>query len=205
MKKDVYDLLKEKYGSFASWAVWDKPPKGREKSKENVGSMEWANDETKLLKRLKSEYVFIALNAALGKRISSKKRLAWKNFHSENPEAADYKLRYAVAESPFEGSYITDLFKGVPTKTGKELKKKLEENPSLIGKNLTILKAELSQISKKPILVALGRDTEKYLNEMLRDDNFEIVYLPHYSARLNLERYREQLLDIDKGKNNLEK
>ncbi|WP_294959657.1 hypothetical protein [uncultured Fibrobacter sp.] len=207
IKEDRFNELKKEYGAVASWAIWDMPSSNNLSTKENVGSMNWAKDENLLIEEIKTDFVFIALNAAdnhKGKDGHAKQD-SWINFHSSYSKGRDYKLRFAVMkrnEKGFctaKGSYITDLIKDIPTKDAKELKSILKNNPQKLESNIEKLKEELSILDnkKKPILIALGRDCERFLRNTLEKEGYRVYYLPHFSAASpKLEDYRGMLQTI---------
>ncbi|SHM08659.1 hypothetical protein SAMN05720467_0529 [Fibrobacter sp. UWB7] len=197
---EKYQLLKEKFGSLASWALWDKAS-GNPKSRENVGSMEWASDEAALIKKIKTKFVFVAFNGSSqhnGKN-GHEQKISWSNFHSGYKYGRDHKLRYAVLGSAAEGAYITDLIKNDKSKTAKERVNKYKENRALLEKHIDTLKREIELLcgKKKPCLIALGRDTENFLRQSLEKEGYKIFFLSHYSATTpKFDEYREQLKEI---------
>jgi hypothetical protein len=83
--RDKFDLIKEKYGHYASWAVW---ADGIDKPKENVGDLSLfeATEHYALLKQLNPNVVLVGLN--ISRRIQS----ALGNFHDGRPSSMDYKI-----------------------------------------------------------------------------------------------------------------
>ncbi len=152
IKKENYVKLKEKYGNIASWAIWDKPCKS--KKNDNISGEKWCLNDDELMKNIKTKYVLVALNPYGGKNAKRSKKqdntLPWKqNFHTS---ANDRKLRDAVRGTSLEGSYITDLFKRIPTEGQKSLKIKEKD----IIKSVKELEDEIALISDNTILIALG-------------------------------------------------
>ena len=152
---DKYQLLKEEFGSLASWALWDKACK-KPKSRENVGSMDWKSDEDALIKKIKTDFVFVAFNGSSQHdgETGHKQNDCWSNFHSCYEYGRDHKLRYAILGSVAEGSYITDLIKNDKSKTAKEKVNEYKKNRALLERHIDTLKREIGLFrpTKKPNL-----------------------------------------------------
>lgn len=197
---DKYQLLKEEFGSLASWALWDKACK-KPKSRENVGSMDWKSDEDALIKKIKTDFVFVAFNGSSQHdgETGHKQNDCWSNFHSCYEYGRDHKLRYAILGSVAEGSYITDLIKNDKSKTAKEKVNEYKKNKALLERHIDTLKREIGLLcgAKKPCLIALGRDTENFLKQTLEKDGYKVFYLPHYSATTpKFDDYKKLLKEI---------
>jgi len=199
--KERYQRLKKEFGSLASWALWDKACENP-KSRENVGSMEWASDEDALIKKIKTKFVFVAFNGSSQHdgRTGHGQNVYWSNFHSSYKYGRDHKLRYAILGcDDAKGSYITDLIKNDKSKTAKERVNKYKKNRALLKKHIDTLKKEIELLCgvKKPCLIALGHDTESFLKQTLEKDGYKVFYLPHYSATIpKFDEYRDKLKDI---------
>ncbi len=199
--KERYQRLKKEFGSLASWALWDKACENP-KSRENVGSMEWASDEDALIKKIKTKFVFVAFNGSSQHdgRTGHGQNVYWSNFHSSYKYGRDHKLRYAILGcDDAKGSYITDLIKNDKSKTAKERVNKYKKNRALLKKHIDTLKKEIELLCgvKKPCLIALGHDTENFLKQTLEKDGYKVFYLPHYSATIpKFDEYRDKLNDI---------
>ena len=100
--RDKFEFIKEKYGHWASWAIWSE---AGDTPKSNVGDLSifTGND---FLEFLNTEVVLVGLNISRG---DIKYPLA--NFHDARSEATDYKIRYALKSTPFWGGYMTDIIK----------------------------------------------------------------------------------------------
>ena len=201
-----YQRLKKEFGSLASWALWDKACENP-KSRENVGSMEWASDEDALIKKVKTKFVFVAFNGSSlhDGKTGHGQNVYWSNFHSSYRYGRDHKLRYAILGSIAEGSYITDLIKNDKSKTAKERVNKYKKNRALLEKHVDTLKKEIELLCgvKKPCLIALGHDTEKFLKQTLGKEGYKVFYLPHYSATTpKFDDYRKLLKEeiLEKNK-----
>jgi hypothetical protein len=74
-------------------------------------------DDVELLKVLNTKYIFVGLN--ISRDIID--TVAWSNFHDPRPEAMDFKIRYALKDTPLWGSYMTDTFKDLQEKDSKKV------------------------------------------------------------------------------------
>jgi hypothetical protein len=101
-----FELIKEKYGHYASWAVWTD---GKSKPKENVGELGVfeIDNNTALLKQLDPNVVLIGLN------ISRRVQFPLGNFHDGRPGSMDYKIRYALKGTTLWGAYMTGYHQGL--------------------------------------------------------------------------------------------
>lgn len=188
--KNTYEVLKEKYGKFSSWAVWDR---AGATPASNTGSMNWV-DDPRLLRILNTGFVFVGLNASnTHGNQDGEFETAWKNFHSDYRYQKDFKLRFALQDTRYWGSYLTDVIKGhVEVESGK-VAKYLKEHPEVAEENTSALEEELSCLGKRPVLVAIGAKTDEILREYL-GDKYPVVPIPHYAAPMGKETYRERVL-----------
>lgn len=182
-----YNKLKEKYGHVSSWTIWKEPG---ETPKSNTADMSIFEDEIDICNKLNDKYVFVALNWAGTHGVQENK--PWKDFHSSYKYQNDFKLRFALMDTPFWGSYITDIIKEFPELNSKKVVRYFEEHPDEIEKHINLFKEELSFLSdEKPILIALGNASYNFLNDNL--DGYEIYKIKHYSARIGKEDYRKEV------------
>ena len=86
--------------------------------------------------KLNDKYVFVALNWAGTHGVQEDK--PWKNFHSSYPYQNDFKLRYALMDTPFWGSYITDIIKEFPELSSKKVVSHFNNNPNEIKKHINL-------------------------------------------------------------------
>ena len=193
--KNRYAVMKEKYGKFGSWAVW-KRAGGIPSS--NTGFMDWVN-EAGLLRILDTGFVFVGLNVSntRGNQKGGFKE-AWKNFHSDYSFQKDYKLRFALQDTPYWGSYLTDVIKEHVEGDSGEVMKHLREHPEKVKRNIRRFEEELSFLGKHPVLVAMGRNTNSILQKHL-GGKYRIVPIPHYAARMGKETYREKVVAVLAG------
>lgn len=102
--KERFEELKEKYGGFASWALYAKDESGEV----DVGDVSLLQNYSE---DLNSRFMLVGLNAAgEGSRTDKEKNLKFKGFHFSNEERQgnDDVLQYAVSGTELEGAYITD-------------------------------------------------------------------------------------------------
>jgi hypothetical protein len=100
ISKAVFDLVKQKYGYWSSWAVWAEVGSS---PKSNVGDLS-VFDTPNICESLTAEVIFVGLNISRG---AIKEPLA--NFHDKRTEATDFKIRYAFKNTPYWGGYMTDI------------------------------------------------------------------------------------------------
>ena len=90
---EKFHKIRKEYGHYASWAVWadqgDSP-------KSNIADLSVLDAEKNhtLLEVLNPEVIFIGLN------ISRPIESPLGNFHDPRPSATDYKIRYALQNTP---------------------------------------------------------------------------------------------------------
>lgn len=185
-----YNKLKEMFGYTSSWTIWKE---AGSTAKSNTDDMSIFDDE-KICDVLNNQYVFVALNGS--STHGKQEDRPWKNFHSSYRYQHDYKLRYALVNTRFWGSYITDIIKEFPEVDSSKVKSFLKKNPKVIEKNIRIFEDELSILSdKKPILIAIGNDSYDILNNNL-SDKYRIYKIKHYSYQIGQKNYRKEVLSI---------
>ncbi len=192
--KTQFEKLRNNYGVYASFAVWD--------SWENVSDFSmFSNDE--ILDKLNNDYVFVALNPAKRPESINQDMTTFENFHSGYSYQKDYKLCYALRGTKFWGSYITDLYKSFRECYSPNLKQMLKNEPANAENDKRMLKEEIRILTenkgkKDVVLLALGRETEKYLKKMFKIGKgkyeYRIVYIEHYSNYCSKETYRENFI-----------
>ncbi|MEX0931586.1 MAG: hypothetical protein WDZ88_02435 [Candidatus Paceibacterota bacterium] len=161
--QEEYKYLKAKYGPYASWAIWDKD------NEKNTSIIDRCFDQ------LSPKHVFIGLNISAPLRDYS-----WANFRGGRH---DRKLKYACNDTDLRGSYLTDLFKGVPEAKSFKVKGMLNDN--IIKENVSFFQDEMNDIglTKESILVLLGDLATQYFDEYFQKlfDN-PIISYRHYSS-----------------------
>lgn len=188
MDKKKFNQLAKKFGDVASWAMWapvlDKP-------KSNVGNLS-IFDDPDLYKKVNPHYAFIGLNVS-GGRAPGAKIITWENFHSPCGKHHDYKLRYALKDTPYWGSYITDLIKNFPEVHSENVSAYLRQNPDVLNDNIKSFCEEMALLDN-PILVAMGGKVYELLQKTVAN-KFQIVEIKHYSFTISKENYRAEVLE----------
>jgi hypothetical protein len=181
-----FELIKERYGHYASWAVWGNEGK---RPKDNIGDLSVFDltNNPNLLKQLKPNIIFVGLN------ISRKVEKLLANFHDSRPQAMDYKIRYAFKNTPYYGAYMTDIIKDFEQKISGKVITYLRKNKEFEIKNVEIFRQEIKDLEvKNPYIIAFGNDTYKILcNNFSKEYN--IVKIPHYSNYISKEKYKDQV------------
>jgi len=187
--RERFDVIKQKYGSCASWAVWAPATRG---PKSNIGDLSIfdlaANPTT--LDTLNGSVVMVGLN------ISRSFVEPFRNFHDPNPNANDFKIRYTFASTPYYGAYMTDIIKNVEMVKSADLISHLRAHPTLIHSNVTTFRQELRDLPcRRPTILAFGLAAYNLLAEnLLPEEYLSLTRLTHYSHQIGKEKYRETVL-----------
>lgn len=185
---EKFNLIKEKYGCYSSWAVWadegDKP-------KSNVCYLSVLDPiiNNALFAQLKPDIVLVGLNISrpLGEN--------YINFHDSRPKANDYKLRFALRGTNYYGAYITDVIKNLEETKSPKVMNQLNKDPELELKNINVFKEEMKFVcDKNPQIIAMGNSVWEILSRHF--PKTEIKKIPHYSSHINKEKYREVVREI---------
>lgn len=189
ISQTTFQLLQSQYGDVASWAIWQRP--GRT-PKSNTGDTSiW--EDPKLLDKLNPNYVLVGLNGSGKHDAYLAKHRPWFNFHSSSPAQNDYKLRYAVMDTPLWGSYITDIIKEHQESDSSKVKAYLKRHPEVVEKNIRQFRREMELHGGQPVLIALGNDAYGILTRYFSEE-YVIKKIPHYSyTGVNKEQYREMI------------
>lgn len=184
-----FDFIKNKYGYWGSWAIW--ADEG-EKPKSNVGDLS-VFDNKALLEKLNPNIILVGLNISRG---SIKVPLA--NFHDARSEATDYKIRYALKDTPLWGGYMTDIIKDYDEKSSTKVVDYLKVNKSFEEQNVSFFREEMKDLgAANPTIVAFGRDAYNILKKHFKSD-VNILKIPHYANYTSKEKYREEVISICK-------
>lgn len=95
---DAFELVREKYGHYASWAVWAEEGSTPTSNMDDLSMFSHPKLDD-VLGELKPNIVMVGLN--ISKRIES----PLSNFHGKNGHA--HKVRHTFLGSPFWGAYMT--------------------------------------------------------------------------------------------------
>jgi hypothetical protein len=187
---ETYNIIKEKYGTLSSWAVWKEPEDFRSKlGMEDISFFE--NPSEKTLELLNPNIVLVGLN------ISEKILRTFGNFHPDKTTAQDFKTRFALQGSMFWGAYMTDIIKSYEEKISGNLMKYLTTNKHFEKENVTKFEQELLDIgSHNPILIAFGNDSYSILKRNLKD-KYTLYKVPHYSAFVKLDSLRLAFTELE--------
>jgi len=190
----TFQLIKKKYGHYASWAVW---ADAGEKPKDNIGDLSIFEIEEGdgLLSQLKPGVVLVGLNISRGIM-----PLPFVNFHDGRGKSQDFKLRYALKGTPLWGAYITDIIKDFDQKVSGKVLAYLRSNRSFEKDNVEVFKEELRDLGvTQPIIIALGAVAFTVLARNL-GKQYDVWKMPHYSQYISKEKYREEVGAIIESK-----
>ena len=182
--KEKFDFIKNKHGYWASWAIWasegDKP-------KSNVGDLSVFEGDD-FLTELNPNIILVGLNISRG---SIKTPLA--NFHDARSEATDYKIRYALKNSPYWGGYMTDIIKDYDQKSSGKVIEYLKEHKDFEKQNVDFFHEEIKDLgATDPTIIAFGRDSYNILYKYFKSD-YKILKVPHYANYSSKEKYRDEV------------
>ena len=186
--QNQYELIREKHGEYASWAVWAEVS---DKPKSNMGDMAIFADKL-VLPLLKTNVLMVGLNLS---RFTISE--PFRNFHDPSPRGQDYKIRFAFRDTEYYGAYMTDIIKGVVEVDSKNIPKHLKENPVVLADSLKIFRQELRDLgADSPLILAFGRIAYDIIKENLSSAEYgKLIRLTHYSHQISKEKYREKVLE----------
>ena len=182
-KEDFIEIA-DKYGEFASWAVWANQGI---KPKSNIGDMSIfdLNENPNLLETLNPNVIMVGLNFS-----RTIERKAFVNFHDKRPQGQDYKIRYAFRDTEFYGAYMTDIIKDFEEKVSGNVLVYLKSNEEFELKNVRLFEQEITDLKcLDPLIIAFGNITYDLLNKHF-GGKYRIKKVMHYSQQINKENYR---------------
>ena len=186
-----FERIKERHGSYASWAVW---ANAGGKPKSNVGDMSVLNPDLNrsLLGLLRTDTVMVALNFSR----PLYEVPPFHNFHSPSSRAHDFKIRYAFTDTPYYGAYMTDIIKNFPMLKSSDVRRHL--NASLIRENTDAFLGELADLgADKPTIIAFGKDSHELIEKYVPDRVYSrLVRVLHYSDYIGKEQYRNVVAEM---------
>lgn len=172
MKKNIFNKVKELYGEYSSFAVWDDG---------NIDNLEFIE---KNVSCLHGRVIFVAYNA-------SAQIKKFQNFHFTHQGGRDSWLAKSIGIQPsLRGSYMTDFFKGDFAKRENGV----VVDKQIIRKNRDILDEEIILLGEKEsTLVAIGRKSER----VIKDCGMRCEYIPHYAGRISWKNFEQKILELN--------
>ena len=189
--RERFDEVRKRWGAYSSWAVWHSIGP-EDKPKAHAGDITSLDPDKKpsLLSLLNPDVVLLGLNAAT-RPIPPE---PWSNFHDSRAVANDFKIRFALADSPYAGAYMTDVLVGLHETDSNKVATYMRANPTILTAQIERLEEELNDIgATNPLLIAFGGAAHKALREHL-GHKYRIVKVTHYVHRIKKEQYREGAL-----------
>jgi hypothetical protein len=187
MDKQHYLEFVNKYGDFASWAIWEEVGLTPKSNMDNMNVFD-LNKNPKLLETLNPNVIMVGLN--ISKRIEK----PLSNFHGAIGGA--YKIRHAFWDTPFYGAYMTDIIKDFEQKISGTVSKYLRANKDFERQNILLFEQELVDLkSNNPLIIAFGKDSYDILNRYF-SGKFKIIKVSHYSNYASKENYRAEIENI---------
>jgi len=182
--QERFDRIKQKYWSVASWAIW---ADAGVTAKSNVGDLRVLDPDfnPQLLQVLKPNVVFVGLN--ISRHLITK---PFANFHDERPQSTDFKIRFALKETPFWGGYMTDIVKDYEEKASGKLTTYLRQHPDFEHEHVRLFLNELSEVTDvEPTLIAFGNAVHAILARNVGRTH-RILKVRHYAAYMSQALYR---------------
>lgn len=187
--QEQFDLIRNKHGQYASWAVW---ASAGARPTSNVGDMSALNPETNpaLLGRLNPAVVMLGLN------ISRPVVEPLSNFHDKKPQAKDFKIRFAFEDTRFYGAYMTDLLKFFVEVESSKVMATVRQRPDFLRRSAAKLREEFGDLGVgRPEIIAFGADAASLAHRVLdRCDYSRLVQVIHYSHFIGRHEYRRKVL-----------
>lgn len=182
--KEHYILIRDKYGEFASWAVWANEDI---KPKSNIGNMDIfdLDKNPTLLETLNPNIIMVGLNFS-----RAFENEAFVNFHDKRPQGQDYKIRYAFRGTEFYGAYMTDIIKNLEEKISRDVFQHLKNNKDFELRNIKIFEQEITDLKcSNPLIIAFGNITFEILSKHF-GQKYRIKKVMHYSQQISKENYK---------------
>ena len=186
-KEDIYKNIKNfefqtefysrknRLDEVASWAVWDPL---------NL-------NDTKIIEtsinKFKPNFIFVLLNFAGNGDLDFENPnwTSWKNFHSNSK--MDTRLFNILKHPKYEGSYMTDIIKCVPTPGARELMQLIRNGEINMQTQVNTFINEIDLLGdNKKELFLMGHDTEWIYNNYIRGKIKNIIralYIVHPSPQ----------------------
>jgi hypothetical protein len=196
ISRERLDDVKAKWGAYSSWAVWKRIGPG-DPPKKDMGDLSILDPDQNptLLETLNPNIVLLGLNAA-SRAIAAE---PWSNFHDSRPVANDFKIRFALEETPYWGAYMTDVLVGLHETDSARVRSWIRRDPGGVNEQIVRLESELVHIgATDSLLVAFGGVANGVLRVRL-SKMYRIVKVMHYAHRVGKERYRDEVLRVLDG------
>ena len=140
------------------------------------------------MREVNPDIILVGLNISRG---SITKPLA--NFHDPRTEATDYKIRFALRNTPLWGAYMTDIIKDYNEKESGKVATYLRENSAFEASNVRLFRQELADLGcARPTIITFGNDAYRVLARNLGTE-YRVSKIPHYANYSSKEHYREQV------------
>lgn len=172
MKKDIFEKVKEGYGVYSSFAIWND---------DNIDDLEYIE---KNMEHLHGRVIFVAYNASA--QINK-----FQNFHFTHQGGRDSWLAKSIGKQPgLLGAYMTDFFKGDFAKREDGVL----VDDGILEKNKMVLEEEIHLLGEiEPVIVAVGRKAER----VIQDCGMKCEYIPHYAGRISWEVFEREVLALN--------
>jgi hypothetical protein len=187
--RETFDRIKEKHGTYASWAVWAERD-GRPKSHQGDLTVLDPDQNPALLGMLRSDVVMLGLN------LSRDQPPLLGNFHSASSRGQDYKIRFAFTGTSFYGAYMTDIIKGAVMLKAGDLMRCLPANPDVVAESVKCLLEEFDDLkSESPTVIAFGGSAYLLAARHLPAGRYSrLVRVTHFADFMPQTAYRERVL-----------
>jgi len=194
MDLEKFESVKCLYGGVASWACWS-PQSDPERKKSGIGDLSIFDPKNpnNTISSLHTNFVLVGLNISRDD-VSDK---PWRNFHSYNPRANDYKIRLMLEGTKLWGSYMTDIFKNFPEPNSSKVKAYCRKNPDQLESQVEAFREEMKFVcDNQTTLIAFGGVTFEILEANFKND-FKIQKVLHYAYRFaSIDEKRQGCLGI---------
>ena len=108
--------------------------------------------------------------------------------------ATDFKIRYALKNTSYWGSYMTDIIKNFEEKDSGKMMSYLRSHKDFEQDNIRTLREEIEVLGfSNPILVTFGKDAWTIAKRNLGKEFSSIIGIPHYAKYISKEDYRAQV------------
>lgn len=193
-------LISEPGGPFsqhASWAVWSK----RTDVGPIIASQDMAVVESydALKDTIHANVILLAYNSGTHAPGAGAGQ-PWATFHCGR---RDYLTAYGTVGTPLEGAYMTDFYKGLPTRTSKALQDKFKEGgpeyEAGINKLMTaVFEREMEILGARPDVpvICLGVDAYKAFSEAFGDSRPAFLGPHAGNVALNKEAFADEMRPV---------